>query len=361
MNSAAIAAKLVPGLRRPEAVGTDVDDYFIAMPAMSSGVSRLKRFLSFAGPGYVVAVGYMDPGNWATSLSGGSFFGYSLLSVILVSNLMAMLLQAAALRLGIATGLNLAEACRRAFGRRTNLMLWVGCEVAIIACNIAEVLGMACGIGLLFHIPLALGVCITAFDVMLVMRLQRRGVRVFEAFIIGLITLVAICFALQLWWLRPSLSAIVAGALPTLWRGAISFGLVYVPVELRTAARENTLPLHMLDSRDFAPVGYHRINKQTGKEVDWNHIVKGYEYKKGEFVALTDADFKHANVKASETIEIDTFCDASEVSTIYLDKPYYLAPAKGGGKVYALLRQALAATDKVAVATFVMHQRKDQE
>jgi DNA end-binding protein Ku len=135
-------------------------------------------------------------------------------------------------------------------------------------------------------------------------------------------------------------------------------GLVYVPVELRTASRENTLPLHMLDSRDFAPVGYNRVNKQTGKEVDWGDIVKGYEYKKGDFVPLTEADFKHANVKASETIEIDTFCDASEVPTLYFDKPYYLAPGKGGGKVYSLLRQALAATEKVAVATFVMHQRQ---
>lgn len=143
-----------------------------------------------------------------------------------------------------------------------------------------------------------------------------------------------------------------------LWRGAISFGLVYVPVELHTASRENPLPLHMLDSRDFAAVGYTRINKKTGKEVDWQHIVKGYEYKKGDFVALTDADFKHANVKASETIDIDTFCDASEVSTVYYEKPYYLKPAKGGAKVYSLLHQALESTGKVAVATFVMHQRQ---
>ena len=99
-------------------------------------------------------------------------------------------------------------------------------------------------------------------------------------------------------------------------------------------------------------------NKKTGKEVDWKHIVKGYEYKKGAFVALTDADFKHANVKASETIEIATFCDAAAVPSIYYDKPYYLAPGKGGGKVYALLRQSLEATGKVAVATFVMHQRQ---
>ena len=143
-----------------------------------------------------------------------------------------------------------------------------------------------------------------------------------------------------------------------LWKGAISFGLIYVPVELHTASRDNTLPLHMLDSRDFAPVGYHRVNKKTGKEVDWSHIVKGYEYKKGEFVALADADFKHANVKASETIEIDTFCDVSQIPAMYYDKPYYLAPTKGGDKVYSLLRQALEATDKVAVATFVMHQRQ---
>jgi len=143
-----------------------------------------------------------------------------------------------------------------------------------------------------------------------------------------------------------------------LWKGAVSFGLIYVPVELHTASKENTLPLHMLDSRDFAPVGYQRVNKRTGKEVDWAHIVKGYEYKKGAFVALADADFKHANVKASETIEIDTFCDGSQIPAMYYEKPYYLVPAKGGDKVYSLLRQALESTGKVAVATFVMHQRQ---
>src|SRR5579863_1043103 len=143
-----------------------------------------------------------------------------------------------------------------------------------------------------------------------------------------------------------------------LWKGAISFGLIYVPVELHTASRDNTLPLHLLDSRDFAAVGYQRVNKKAGKEVDWAHIVKGYEYKKGEFVALADADFKHANVKASETIEIDTFCDVAQIPAMYYEKPYYLVPAKGGDKVYTLLRQALESTDKVAIATFVMHQRQ---
>jgi DNA end-binding protein Ku len=144
----------------------------------------------------------------------------------------------------------------------------------------------------------------------------------------------------------------------SLWRGAISFGLIYVPVNLFSASRENTLPMHLLDSRDFAPVGYHRINKVTGKEVDWPHIVKGYEYKKGQYVALSDADFKHANVKASETIEIASFTDADQIPPLYFETPYYLAPSKGGQKVYSLLRRALQATKKVAVATFVMRGRQ---
>jgi DNA end-binding protein Ku len=144
----------------------------------------------------------------------------------------------------------------------------------------------------------------------------------------------------------------------SLWRGAISLGLIYVPVDVFSATKENTLPLHMLDSRDFAPIGYQRINKTTGKEVDWAHIIKGYEYKKGEYVALSEGDFKHANVKASETIAVDTFCDLSEVHPMYYDTPYYLAPGKGGQKVYSLLRQALEATQRIAVGTFVMRGRQ---
>jgi len=144
----------------------------------------------------------------------------------------------------------------------------------------------------------------------------------------------------------------------SLWHGAISFGLIYVPVDLYSASKEGTLALHLLDSRDFAPVGYQRINKKTGKEVDWGHIVKGYEYEKNQYVALTDSDFKHANVKATETIEIDTFTDAADIPPMYFETPYYLAPKKGGEKVYSLLRQALQSSQKVAVATFVMRGRQ---
>jgi DNA end-binding protein Ku len=144
----------------------------------------------------------------------------------------------------------------------------------------------------------------------------------------------------------------------SLWHGAISFGLIYVPVDMYSAAKDGALSLHLLDSRDFAPVGYHRVNKSTGKEVDWANIVKGYEYKKGEYVALSDADLKHANVKASETIDIESFTDAGDIPAMYYETPYYLSPAKGGQKVYSLLRQALEKTSKVAVATFVMRGRQ---
>ena len=144
----------------------------------------------------------------------------------------------------------------------------------------------------------------------------------------------------------------------SLWQGAISFGLIYVPVNLLAAAKDNTLPLHLLDSRDFAPVGYHRVNKTTGKEVEWANIVKGYEYEKGEYVALSDADFQHANIKALETIEIANFTDADDIPAMYFETPYYLSPSKGGQKVYSLLRQAFQATQKVAVATFVMRGRQ---
>jgi DNA end-binding protein Ku len=129
-------------------------------------------------------------------------------------------------------------------------------------------------------------------------------------------------------------------------------------VDVMSASKDASLSLHFLDSRDFSPVGYQRINKSTGKEVDWAHIVKGYEYEKGHYVALSDADFKHANVKASETIEIATFTATDQIPPMYFETPYYLSPQKGGQKVYSLLRQALQSTKKAAVGTFVMRGRQ---
>lgn len=144
----------------------------------------------------------------------------------------------------------------------------------------------------------------------------------------------------------------------SVWRGAISFGLIYVPVDVMSASKDASLSLHFLDSRDFSPVGYQRINKSTGKEVDWAHIVKGYEYEKGHYVALSNADFKHANVKATETIAIANFTDTDQIPPMYFETPYYLSPQKGGQKVYSLLRQALQSTGKAAVGTFVMRGRQ---
>ena len=143
-----------------------------------------------------------------------------------------------------------------------------------------------------------------------------------------------------------------------IWKGAISFGLVYIPVELHPASRSGTLELHLLDRRDFAPVGYERVNKRTGESVAWNDIVKGYEYKKGEYVALSDEDFRQANIKASQTLELESFTDAREITPEYYETPYYLAPTKGGEKVYTLLRETLRKSGKVGVGSFVMRGRQ---
>ena len=143
-----------------------------------------------------------------------------------------------------------------------------------------------------------------------------------------------------------------------IWKGAVSFGLVYIPVELHSASRAGTIDLDLLDSRDFAPIGYQRFNKRTGKVVDWGDIVKGYQYKKGEYVALSDEDFRQANVKASQTIEIESFTEAKDIAPEFYETPYYLAPAKGGEKGYALLRETLQKSGKVAVGNIVMRGRQ---
>jgi DNA end-binding protein Ku len=143
-----------------------------------------------------------------------------------------------------------------------------------------------------------------------------------------------------------------------LWNGAISFSLVHIPVSLHTAARSSTIDLDLLDKRDFAPVGYQRYNKSTGKTVDWDDVVKGYEYEKGEYVVLTDEDFRRANVEASRTIDIQTFVDRDAIAPYYFDTPYFLVPDKGGERVYTLLREALEQSKKLAVATFVLRSRQ---
>ncbi len=171
----------------------------------------LRKLLAFAGPGFLVAVGYMDPGNWATDLAGGSKYNYSLLSVIMLSNLMAILLQALAVKLGVVTGRDLAQACRDHYSRTTTLILWVLAEIAIAACDLAEVIGSAIALNLLFHIPLIWGVCLTALDVLLILLLQQKGFRFIEALVISLIAMISVCFGLEILFSRPDMAGILQG------------------------------------------------------------------------------------------------------------------------------------------------------
>lgn len=182
---------------------------------MPTGVgNRWRKMAAFAGPGYMIAVGYMDPGNWATGIAGGSAFGYALLSVILLSNFMAMILQALAARLGIATGRDLASACRDAYSRPVAMMLWALCELAIVACDLAEVIGTAIGLQLLFGIPIVWGVCLTALDVLLILALQKRGFRRLEAFVVALLVVITGCFAYELVMAGPDWAGVASGFVP---------------------------------------------------------------------------------------------------------------------------------------------------
>ncbi|MDR0532953.1 MAG: Nramp family divalent metal transporter [Verrucomicrobiales bacterium] len=174
-----------------------------------------RKWLAFAGPGFLVAVGYMDPGNWATDLQAGSQFGYTLLVVVLVSNLMAILLQHLAIKLGIATGRDLAQACRDHYSQPVVWFQWVICEIAIAACDLAEVVGTAIGLQLLFGVPLLWGCLITSIDVMIVLLLQNRGFRYVEILVIILIVTIGTCFAAELFMSKPSLLGVMTGLVPT--------------------------------------------------------------------------------------------------------------------------------------------------
>ncbi|QSN64899.1 Nramp family divalent metal transporter [Caballeronia sp. M1242] len=210
-------------MRDPRPADKDArpDDVRPSLPEVHASVrvpvggSWFRRLLAFAGPGYMISVGYMDPGNWATDIAGGSRFGYTLLAVILLSNLMAILLQALAVRLGVATGRDLAQACRDHYSRPVNLALWLACEMAIIACDLAEVIGTAIALKLLFDIPLVLGALITALDAFLLLLLVNRGFRFLEAFVIALLAVIAVCFALQIAAAAPPVAQVLRGFVPS--------------------------------------------------------------------------------------------------------------------------------------------------
>ena len=199
---------------RHEREEASLSDVYRSIQTQKHG-TRWRRIAAFLGPGYMVAVGYMDPGNWATSLAGGSKFGYALLTVALLSNLMAIVLQSLCARLAIAAGRDLAQACRDAYPKYVSVPLWAFAEIAIIATDIAEVIGTAIGLNLLFGIPLELGVLITSLDVFLILYLQKIGFRWVEAFVIALLGIIAVCFGVQIFLADPEWGAVIRGFFPT--------------------------------------------------------------------------------------------------------------------------------------------------
>lgn len=215
--------------------------------------SFLRKMMAFAGPGFLVAVGYMDPGNWATDLAAGSKYNYTLLSVILISNLMAILLQSLCVKLGIATGRDLAQACRDHFSRPVSFMLWVFAEIAIAATDLAEVIGSAIAINLLFGIPLTWGVVITVGDVLLLLILQQRGFRYIEALVVSLIAMIGVCFGLEILFSKPDFFGIARGYVPTL-QVLQEPGMLYIAIGILGATvMPHNLYLHsaVVQTRQF--------------------------------------------------------------------------------------------------------------
>ena len=201
------------GWRRPRREETLTGSYRTVI--LHEEASVWRKFLAFAGPGYLVAVGYMDPGNWATDLAGGSKYGYTLLSVILLANVMAVLLQGLAAKLGIVTGRDLAQACKDSYSRPVTFFLWVICELAIAACDLAEVIGSAIALNLLFGIPIVIGIMITTLDVLAILYLQNKGFRMLEAFVIALVAMVGLCFLFEIVLAKPPVAAMLHGFIPS--------------------------------------------------------------------------------------------------------------------------------------------------
>jgi manganese transport protein len=213
-QTSSIVSELADGSWRSPARDPSLSDVFRTI-RVSGHSTRWKRLAAFFGPGYLVAVGYMDPGNWATSIAGGSKFGYTLLFVALLSNIMAIVLQSLCARLAIGSGRDLAQACRDGYPQWAAYPLWLFAEIAIIATDVAEVIGTAIGLNLLFGVPLEIGVLLTALDVFVVLLLQRLGFRYLEAFIIAMLGVISVCFAVQIAMANPEWGAVIRGFAPT--------------------------------------------------------------------------------------------------------------------------------------------------
>jgi manganese transport protein len=308
----------------------------IAVPLGKGGFWR--KTAAFAGPGYMVAVGYMDPGNWATDLAGGSAFGYTLLSVILLSNIMAMVLQSLSAKLGIVTGHDLAQACRASYNPVVNVCLWVLCELAIIACDLAEVLGTAIALQLLFGLPLVAGVCLTAFDVLLILALQRFGFRKLEAFIVALLIVIAGCFAYELAMAQPSVAAIMGGLVPST-QIVTNPAMLYIAIGILGATvMPHNLYLHssIVQTRRFG-------QDDAGKRDAVKHATID------STVALTLALFINASILilAAAAFHVNGRTDVAEIDQAYK----LLSPTLGAGAASVLFAVALLASGQNSTVT----------
>ena len=297
-----------------------------------------RKMLAYAGPGYLVSVGYMDPGNWATDLAGGAKFGYALLSVILLSNLMAILLQSLCVRLGVATGRDLAQACRDYFSPRVSFLLWILCEIAISACDLAELVGSAIGLQLLFGIPLVWGVCITALDVMMVLFLQGKGFRYIEALVITIITIIGGCFIAEIFFAKPDAGGVLLGYVPKL-EILQNQGMLYIAVGILGATvMPHNLYLHssIVQTRAWEEAS----NKK------WEAIKFGTI---DSTVALSIALFINSAILilSAATFHFSGYQEVAEIQDAYK----LLSPVLGVGSASAIFAFALLASGQNSTLT----------
>lgn len=309
--------------------------------AIPEGKGFWRKLMAYAGPGYLVSVGYMDPGNWATDIAGGSKFGYTLLSVIMLSNLMAILLQSLCVRLGVATGRDLAQACRDYFSPRVNFILWVLCEIAIAACDLAELLGSAIALQLLFGIPLVWGVCIMAVDVVMLLLLQSKGFRYVEALIITLVATIAGCFTAQIIFSRPDVGGILMGFVPN-HQIVQNWQMLYIAVGILGATvMPHNLYLH-------SAIVQTRAWKNT-PEKKWEAIKFGTI---DSTFALTLALFVNSAILivAAATFHFSGYQDVVEIQDAYK----LLSPLLGVGAASAVFGFALLASGQSSTLTATM-------
>ncbi len=305
--------------------------------AIPQGSSR-RRLWVFMGPAFLVAVGYMDPGNWATGLAAGSAYGYALLSVVLIASLMAMVLQVLTARLGIATGQDLAQLCRRRYSSRTTWGLWIMAELAVIATDLAELIGSAIALHLLFGIPMVAGILITVFDVFLLLMLQQKGFRLIEAVVITLMTTISVSFAIELWWSSPNWTDAAAGLMPTTALFSNNEMLYLALGILGATIMPHNLYLHsaLVHTRDFASDDGAKREAIRYATID-------------TLVALTIAFFINAAivVLAASVFYVNGKNDVAEIQDAY----QLLAPMLGASAASTLFAVALLASGQNATLT----------